>query len=132
MPLCARTNSRLAGRKRASSLADALGSQLTSSASQNSPMRGLKDTNSEAVRWVIDVIIYMMRVGDSGFTEFPDEEGTESKKEYCPPLIAGSCARKRREPRQVRKEATVPANFLCRRCAWLSFDGHLREKSEKK
>ena len=26
-----------------------------------------------------------------------------------PPLIAGSCARAGREPRQVRKEATVPA-----------------------
>jgi len=46
----------------------------------------------------------------------------------CPPLIAGSCARERREPRQVRKEATVPVNFLCRRYAWLSFDGHFREE----
>src|SRR5271170_7500030 len=41
----------------------------------------------------------------------------------CPPLIAGSCAREGREPRQVRKEATVPAATLCRRGAWLSFDG---------
>src|SRR5712692_6327615 len=40
-----------------------------------------------------------------------------------PPLIAGSCAREGREPRQVRKEATVPADSLCRRGAWLSFDG---------
>jgi hypothetical protein len=44
--------------------------------------------------------------------------------ETCPPLIAGSCARERREPRQIRKEATVPVNSLCRRGAWLSFDGH--------
>jgi hypothetical protein len=41
----------------------------------------------------------------------------------CPPLIAGSCARGGREPRQVRKEATVPVQTLCRRGAWLSFDG---------
>src|ERR1700674_3066207 len=44
----------------------------------------------------------------------------------CPPLIAGSCAREGREPRQVRKEATVPAATLCRRGAWLSFDGQSR------
>src|SRR5271167_4398064 len=46
----------------------------------------------------------------------------------CPPLIAGSCAREGREPRQVRKEATVPAATLCRRGAWLSFDGQFRTK----
>src|SRR5258708_38053736 len=46
----------------------------------------------------------------------------------CPPLIAGSCAREGREPRQVRKEATVPAATLCRRGAWLSFDGQSRLK----
>src|SRR3984957_550313 len=47
----------------------------------------------------------------------------------CPPLIAGSCAREGREPRQVRKEATVPAATLCRRGAWLSFDGQSREEN---
>ena len=36
------------------------------------------------------------------------------------PLIAGSCATKSREPRQVRKEATVVGPFVCRRGAWLS------------
>ncbi len=35
-------------------------------------------------------------------------------------LIAGSCATKSREPRQVRKEATVVGPFVCRRGAWLS------------
>ncbi len=43
--------------------------------------------------------------------------------ETCPPLIAGSCAREGREPRQIRKEATVPVKSLCRRGAWLSFGG---------
>src|SRR6266849_1853312 len=49
----------------------------------------------------------------------------------CPPLIAGSCAREHREPRQVRKEATVPAHSLCRRGAWLSFDGQGFRRSDK-
>ena len=36
-------------------------------------------------------------------------------------VIAGSCATKTRELRQVREEATVVRNFVCRRGAWLSF-----------
>ena len=36
-------------------------------------------------------------------------------------LIAGSCAIKAHELRQVRKEATVMIPFVCRRGAWLSF-----------
>ena len=57
-------------------------------------------------------------------------KGTRAGAIYrdCPPLIAGSCAREGREPRQVRKEATVPADTLCRRGAWLSFDGQSRVK----
>ncbi len=35
-------------------------------------------------------------------------------------LIAGSCATKPCEPRQVRKEATAVGPFVCRRGAWLS------------
>ena len=40
---------------------------------------------------------------------------------YVFSVIAGSCATKTREPRQVREEATVVRNFVCRRGAWLSF-----------
>ena len=36
-------------------------------------------------------------------------------------LIAGSCAIKVHELRQVREEATVVIPFVCRRGAWLSF-----------
>ena len=36
-------------------------------------------------------------------------------------LIAGSCATKPCEPRQVREEATAVGPFVCRRGAWLSF-----------
>ena len=35
-------------------------------------------------------------------------------------MIAGSCATKRYQPRQVRKEAAVVTSFVCRRGAWLS------------
>ncbi len=40
---------------------------------------------------------------------------------YVCSLIAGSCAIKARESRQIRKEATVVIPFMCRRGAWLSF-----------
>ena len=36
-------------------------------------------------------------------------------------VIAGSCATKNRELRQVREEAAVTKLFVCRRGAWLSF-----------
>ena len=36
-------------------------------------------------------------------------------------VIAGSCATKNHEPRQVREEAAVVNLFVCRRGAWLSF-----------
>jgi len=34
--------------------------------------------------------------------------------------IAGSCATKYYEPRQIRKEAAVVNHFVCRRLTWLS------------
>jgi hypothetical protein len=41
----------------------------------------------------------------------------------CRLLMAGSCARRNREPRQVRKEAAVAEEPLCHREAWLSAMG---------
>ena len=41
----------------------------------------------------------------------------------CRLLIVGSCARRSRKPRQVRKEAAVADLPLCHRGAWLSAMG---------
>ena len=41
--------------------------------------------------------------------------------------IAGSCATKYYEPRQIRKEAAVVNHFVCRRETWLSLKNRSQE-----